>query len=91
MHNLGIIHADIKPENILFSPTRNKPVFIDFGFSVIIQQRPGLRQLPTSRVVLVIVALKCFVYSAAQLMKPILTYSITTYMDSKPLSNQIQI
>jgi serine/threonine protein kinase len=33
MHDLNITHNDIKPENILFSPLKNKLVFIDFGLS----------------------------------------------------------
>jgi serine/threonine protein kinase len=33
MHHHQIIHFDIKPENIMFSPHFMKPVFIDFGFT----------------------------------------------------------
>ncbi len=33
MHLLSILHKDIKPENIMFSPTFDKYVFIDFGIS----------------------------------------------------------
>lgn len=33
MHIYKIIHFDIKPDNILFSPYFQKAVFIDFGFS----------------------------------------------------------
>lgn len=44
MHSFYIIHADIKPENIVFSPSLNKPVFIDFGFSTIIKETPGKKK-----------------------------------------------
>jgi serine/threonine protein kinase len=37
MHHNQIIHFDIKPENIMFSPHFMKPVFIDFGFTEIVQ------------------------------------------------------
>ena len=30
----GIVHYDIKPQNILFSPTNNRMVFIDFGLMI---------------------------------------------------------
>lgn len=33
MHQLGLIHKDIKPENIMYSPILGKCVFIDFGIS----------------------------------------------------------
>ena len=33
MHALRISHNDIKPQNIQFSTSYNKPVFIDFGIS----------------------------------------------------------
>ena len=33
MHQHHIVHFDIKPDNIMFSPHFKKPVFIDFGFS----------------------------------------------------------
>ncbi len=31
MHMLQIVHRDIKPQNIMYSPAYNKNVFIDFG------------------------------------------------------------
>ena len=33
MHMLNIVHSDIKPANIMFSPTFNKNVLIDFGIA----------------------------------------------------------
>lgn len=33
MHRLGIFHFDIKPDNILYSPTRKKWIFIDYNLS----------------------------------------------------------
>lgn len=44
MHSFNIVHADIKPDNIVFSPSLNKPVFIDFGFSSIIEEVPGQKK-----------------------------------------------
>jgi serine/threonine protein kinase len=41
MHMLKIIHRDVKPENILFSPTFNKHVFIDFGCTGILNEAIG--------------------------------------------------
>lgn len=32
-HFFRLIHYDIKPENICFSPKQDRLVFIDFGFS----------------------------------------------------------
>lgn len=41
MHSLNITHNDIKPENIVFSPSLNKLVFIDFGMSEVNIQKLG--------------------------------------------------
>jgi serine/threonine protein kinase len=45
MHSLGIIHYDIKPDNIMFSSTLNKLVTIDFNLSDITDIPIG-RKLP---------------------------------------------
>ena len=36
---------DIKPENIMFSPSQEKLVFIDFGFSELIEEEAGFKTL----------------------------------------------
>lgn len=36
LHSLHIIHGDVKPENTMWSPKFNKPVFIDFGLTKIL-------------------------------------------------------
>jgi len=41
MHQYNILHQDIKPENVMFSPFYNKPVLIDFGLSRIINEKLG--------------------------------------------------
>jgi serine/threonine protein kinase len=43
MHCFKIIHADIKPENVAFSPKLGKAVFLDFGLSMIIKEKLGLK------------------------------------------------
>lgn len=35
MHKMNITHNDIKPQNIVYSPSLKKLVFIDFGLSEI--------------------------------------------------------
>jgi serine/threonine protein kinase len=45
MHQLQIIHFDIKNENIVYSPHFQKPVFIDFGFSDVIKEKNGFKTL----------------------------------------------
>ena len=37
LHNFSVVHVDIKPENIMFSPTSEELVFIDFGFSRVLK------------------------------------------------------
>lgn len=37
MHTFKITHADIKEDNIMYSPNLKKSVFIDFGISTIVQ------------------------------------------------------
>ncbi len=41
MHALRIVHCDIKPQNIAFSPHFGKVIFIDFGLTRIIKERVG--------------------------------------------------
>jgi serine/threonine protein kinase len=45
MHRFKIIHMDINPSNIMVSPSKRKPVFIDFGFSEVIAEECGLKTL----------------------------------------------
>ena len=40
-HKLKIVHQDIKPDNIMFSPYKKKMVFVDFGLSRIIEEELG--------------------------------------------------
>ncbi len=37
LHRFKIMHQDIKPDNLMYSNTLKKIVFIDFGFSSIIK------------------------------------------------------
>ena len=37
MHRFGVVHLDINPSNIMWSNTKDKPVFIDFGFSRVVR------------------------------------------------------
>ena len=41
MHSFGIVHGDVKPENIMWSPSFKKNVFIDFGLSTVVKEKPG--------------------------------------------------
>ena len=41
MHSLHITHGNIKPDNIMFSPSLKKFVFVDFGVSRIIKEEKG--------------------------------------------------
>ncbi len=45
LHKLKIIHKDIKPENVLFSPSYNKFVFTDFGISHNIIENLGYKTM----------------------------------------------
>ena len=44
MHHFGLIHKDIKPDNILISP-RGEFVLVDFNISTHIFERPGQKSL----------------------------------------------
>ena len=41
LHNLRIVHQDIKPENIMLSYSFKKAVFIDFGLSTFVKEKIG--------------------------------------------------
>ena len=41
MHDFGIVHIDVKPENVVWSESHQRAVFIDFGFSEIIREPRG--------------------------------------------------
>jgi serine/threonine protein kinase len=43
LHHFSIVHLDIKPMNILFSPSSKKLVFLDFGFSKLVKEILGQR------------------------------------------------
>ena len=45
LHKLHIVHQDIKPDNIMMSPTFQKLVFIDFGLSTFIKEKIGKKKL----------------------------------------------
>ena len=45
MHNFGIVHRDIKEDNIAWSPHFQKWVFIDFGFSKFVKESFGKKSL----------------------------------------------
>jgi serine/threonine protein kinase len=36
LHCLNIVHLDIKPDNISFSPFLNEPILLDFGLSDVV-------------------------------------------------------
>jgi len=45
IHQVNLIHFDIKPSNLMVSTTYDKPVFIDFGLSNIIKEACGFKTL----------------------------------------------
>ena len=45
MHQFHLMHIDIKNENILYSPSLNKLVFIDFGLSKFVAEQVGKKTL----------------------------------------------
>ena len=45
MHALHIIHGDIKPDHVMFSPSLKKFVLIDFGVSLIVEEEKGEKTL----------------------------------------------
>ncbi len=45
LHSLGIIHFDIKPRNLMYSKEYKKYVFIDFGLSMIIEEKLGYKSM----------------------------------------------
>jgi serine/threonine protein kinase len=49
LHHFNVLHMDIKNENICYSPSLNKHVFIDYGFSRIVSETKGYKTLTRFR------------------------------------------
>lgn len=45
MHSFGLIHKDIKPQNIAYSKTTKDLVLIDFGMSKVVLEQLGSKSL----------------------------------------------
>jgi serine/threonine protein kinase len=45
MHRFQLIHNDIKPENIMYSPYFKRMVLIDFGLSRIVNETVGAKTM----------------------------------------------
>ena len=45
MHRFGVVHLDINPGNVMWSNSKRKPVFIDFGFSMVVREECGSKTL----------------------------------------------
>ena len=45
MHRFGMIHMDINTSNLMWSRRKQKPVFIDFGFSRVVREECGFKTL----------------------------------------------
>ena len=45
MHSFRITHSDIKKDNVMYSPSREKLVFIDFNCSSAVKEKPGFKTL----------------------------------------------
>ena len=43
MHSLQIVHRDVKPSNVVWTPSFRKWVFLDFGFAKNLQQTIGFK------------------------------------------------
>lgn len=43
LHSNKIVHLDINPDNVMFSPRLGRPVFIDFGLSELIGEECGFK------------------------------------------------
>jgi serine/threonine protein kinase len=74
MHNFKIIHFDIKPDNILFSPHFQKAVFIDFGLSEVIVEPLGFKTLVQFR--------GSPAYCSEEMSHLLGEYSINDYVDA---------
>jgi len=47
MHTLNIVHRDIKPDNIMYSPAFKRHVLIDFGGCLVLNQSCGYKTYST--------------------------------------------
>lgn len=43
LHKMKVVHFDLKPDNIMWSPHFKREVFIDFGLSEVFDGNPGFK------------------------------------------------
>ena len=43
LHKMKMVHFDIKPDNLMWSPHFKREVFIDFGLSEILEEGQGFK------------------------------------------------
>ena len=82
LHHFKIMHLDINPQNVMFSPSLQKIEFIDYGYSKIIAEDIGFKIFMVFMELQSMFQGTCLFYSLLKKIKVLSIFTRMTYLAS---------